>query len=229
MNEFKIKNGQKSYGFTIVELLIASAVFSIVLIGALTGFLQIGRVFYKGTSLATTQETAKQVLNDVADSVQTAAAVSPALSDAPYNYYCIGSVRYTYKIGRAVDTSHTDSFSRSDRYGLVKDNLPSSDACAPPCPVAPAPCTANQTRWTSPVELLGDNMRLQEFKLQPNPSVSVDYYTISVVVAFGDDDLLELATSGDEASIRCKGTSSQGQHFCAVAKYSTSLKRGMNI
>lgn len=219
----------RNQGFTIVELLIASAVFSVVLIGALAGFLQIGRVFYKGTSLAATQETARQILNEVSDNIQNAASVSSVQSDTPYDYFCVGNVRYTFEIGRAVDTSNTDSFTRNDRYGLMKDTLPGSNACAPPCPKSPAPCEADQTRWDSPVELLGDNMRLQDFKIQSNTSISADYYTISVVVAFGDSDLLELATPGDESSIRCKGTSSEGQHFCAVARYSTSIKRGINI
>lgn len=223
------KTAKNKAGFTIVELLIASAVFSVVLIGALAGFMQIGRLFYKGTSISTTQETAKQILNDVSDSIQTAANVSAAQIDDTFDYYCVGNVRYTYEIGRAVDTSATDSFTRNDRYGLIRDNLPTSSACAPPCPQAPAVCKDGQTPWTSPVELLGDNMRLQEFKIQPVPSISIDYFNVSLVVAYGDDDLLELEVASDPATIRCIGVSAKNEQFCAVAKYSTSLKRGLNI
>lgn len=222
-------NEQKQQGFTIVELLIASAVFSVVLIGALAGFLQIGRVFHKGTSTAATNETAKQILNDISDSVQTAASVSGVQEGGGYKYYCIGNIRYTYYVGRAVDTSGTDSFITNNKYGLIKDFLPGSSTCVPPCPQPPGVCADGHTRWVSPVELLGDNMRLQELKIQPNPTISPDYYTISVVVAYGDDDLLELETPSNPGSMRCRGTSSQGEQFCAVARFSTSLKRGMNI
>lgn len=227
----KIKNSIRCSvgGFTIVELMIASAVFSVVLIGALAGFLQLGRVFYKGTALTDTNSVTRQILNDVSDNIQSASSVSPAQSDTPYNYYCVGNTRYTYKIGRAVNTATTDNLKRNDTYGLIKDKLTGANACAPPCPLAPAACEDGQSRWSSPVELLGDNMRLQDFKIQSNPSISPDYYTVNVVVAYGDSDLFELATSGDESSIRCKGTSSQGEQFCAVGRFSTSIKRGINI
>lgn len=224
----KINSGTKPSGFTIVELLIASAVFSVVLLVALAGFLQIGRMFHKGTSQAATQDVAKQIMNDISDSLQNAASVTTTKSHEDFQYMCIGNTRYTFKIGRAIKTTETN-FSANDKFGLVKDKLPGSNACARPCPETPAPCDDGETRWQSPIEMLGNNMRVQALSVQPNPSISPDYYTVNLVVAYGDDDLLELANSSDPASIRCKGTTRQNMQFCAVVPYSTSLKRGMNF
>lgn len=217
-------------GFTIIELMVASAVFTVVLLAALTGFLQIGRMFYKGTSQAATQETAKQLLNDIAESVQVAESLSPA---RPYGssgnqYLCVGSVRYSYKIGALVDANVTNSLSTGTGIGMVRDILPGANACAPPCPTDVAlPCPSGSVRWNKPVELLGDNMRLQAFSIVSNANFS-DYYTINILIAYGEDEVLEEAVAGNPATIRCKGNSAT-QQFCSVVNYNTSLKRGMNL
>src|SRR5438105_2859585 len=66
----KADSASSSSGFTIVELLIATTVFSIVLIVFLATFLRISELFYKGVSLSNTQETARTVLQDITDDLQ---------------------------------------------------------------------------------------------------------------------------------------------------------------
>lgn len=230
MAAHQLEKKQKNSGFTIIELMIASAVFTIVLLAALTGFLQIGRLFYKGTSQAATQDTAKQILNDISESVQRAESLtlSKPYGGAGNRYICVGNVRYSYKIGSLVDANVTDSLSTGSGIGLVRDTLPGSNACAPPCPTSTAiPCGSDGVRWNNPVEMLGNNMRLQDFQISSS-TLSPDYYTITVQVVFGEDEVLETPNASDPTSIRCKGNSAT-QQFCSVVKYSTSLKRGMNI
>lgn len=207
----------------------AASVFSLVLVAALAGFLQIGRMFYKGVSLTQTQETASQILNDVAESVSAAATISPASTYDGFDYFCAGNVRYTYNIDSPVDYKNTTSLTNGSGYGLVRDTLPGGSACAPPCPTNPVFCTdSQQVAWKNPVELLGDRMRIQVIQVQSNPSVSPDYYTVNLIIAYGDDEVLEYTTPGDPATIRCKGNSST-QQFCAVSNHSTSLTRGVSI
>jgi prepilin-type N-terminal cleavage/methylation domain-containing protein len=66
-------------GFTIIELLIATTVFSVVLVGALAGFLEIGKLFYKGVSTTSTQSIANEVLQDVSGQFQSAASFTKVL------------------------------------------------------------------------------------------------------------------------------------------------------
>jgi prepilin-type N-terminal cleavage/methylation domain-containing protein len=77
----KLKRSEK--GFTIAELTIASAIFSVVILTAVGGFLQMGRIFYKGVTLTSTQETANQIYQDIGGYFQTAATVSPILHTQP--------------------------------------------------------------------------------------------------------------------------------------------------
>src|ERR1700685_4674914 len=130
--------GQK--GFTIVELLLATSVFSLILLVALGSFLQIGRLFYKGVSLTSVQNVATQALNDMADNIQTASSVSALASSGGYNYFCIGNTRYTYTthLYNSLQVSNTANPSVSNQiyapgktgtYGLIKD----SSGCGVPC------------------------------------------------------------------------------------------------
>ena len=135
-----------SLGFTIVELLIATAVFSVVLMTALTGFLQIGRLFYQGVSNTQTQAVTSQIFEDTVGNFQTAANVSPAQSASGYTYYCIGSARYTYNIGKKVSLSDSPNHSSpagGGNFGMLKDVLPGATACATPCDdLGSSPCSA---------------------------------------------------------------------------------------
>src|SRR3989304_3767728 len=101
-------NNQKSQGgFTVSELMIATAVFSILLLLSLAGFLQIGQLFYKGTNITQTSDAANQVVkslkNDIAfdpeSSTITVASspASPAKDAIPDRcYFSAGFNRYAF-------------------------------------------------------------------------------------------------------------------------------------
>jgi prepilin-type N-terminal cleavage/methylation domain-containing protein len=234
-------------GFTILELLIATTVFSVVLLGALAGFLQIGRIFYKGVSVTNTQDVANQVVQEIAGQLQGAASFTKALpsgfagpnvlpttteQSTSYAYYCVGNNRYTYFInGADVSSSHmvkvssTPVHTPGGNFGTLKDVLPGGSGCAAPCndDVVITPiCPAGSVRLKDPVELLGDNMRLSAFYID---QAGVDFYTIKVIVAHGDDDLL--VNVNDPNTIACRGSSGNDQ-YCAVARVETAVFRGWN-
>jgi prepilin-type N-terminal cleavage/methylation domain-containing protein len=217
--------GKQDKGFTIIELMIATSVFSIILLVALTGFLGIGRLFYKGMSVSTTQQAATDILTDITDGVQAAETISPRYDKASgVSYYCLGNIRYTYQIGHKVDSTLTN-FSSEAGTGLVRDTLPGGSDCKPPCPEAPGICQVGETRWNQPTELLGDRMRLEVFSVQSIPSISPNYYNIKIVVFYGDDAELHYDDPTDRSTVTCTG-SSRTQQFCAVAKYNTSIYKG---
>src|SRR6476646_3013103 len=76
-------------GFTIVALLVATAVFSLVLVVFLTAFLRIGQLFYKGVTMANTQEAARNVVQDISDDLQFYQQ-SPTVGPPGTTYFCIG-------------------------------------------------------------------------------------------------------------------------------------------
>ncbi len=222
-------------GFTIVELLIATSVFSIILLVALAGFLQIGHIFYKGVSLAQTQEIATHIFQDIDGNFQTAANVSPPQTDSAsgYSYFCIGNARYTYNLGYEIGLSATPNHSAPNHpyngsggnFGVLKDVLPGSSACATPCTdtVPLGACTPPSLRLNNPTELLGEKMRLSNISITNPNTQNPNIYNVNIVVAYGDDDLMDLT---NPTAPVCKIT--KGGEFCAVSQINTAVFRGLH-
>jgi type II secretory pathway pseudopilin PulG len=226
---FKIRSrGMKTMsGFTIIELLLATSVFSLVLLGALAGFLRTGNLFYKGISLTQTQAVTKQVLDDVSSNITSSESVEAPNQDPTqgYTYYCIGSSRYTYILNNEIGAqdSNYSSPSNGGNYGLLKDTLP-NNGCAQPC----APGGSCSAPLTNPVEMLSPNMRLSEFLICSQGNSS-SLYTVSITVAYGDSSSLSFpnqstptCASPSFTAPSCQG-STQTQQFCAVTSLSTSV------
>lgn len=222
LNKYRT-DGRKQSGFTIIELLLATAVFSATLLIALNGFLQIGRLFYKGVSNTQTQNATRQVLNEVSRNLQLSPEVTLAESDTPelddkFYYYCLGDSRYTYvrgEGGRAVKVDQTvprNYTAAEGNFGLFKDEV---NGCESP---------ATEPLSASGVDLLGNKMRLGQLKIT-NPSPNL--YNITVTVIYGDDESLEFPDGlGSPATARCTGSSSS-QQFCSVNTLTTSVYKGI--
>jgi prepilin-type N-terminal cleavage/methylation domain-containing protein len=87
----------KPQGFTIIELLIATAVFSVVLLIFLSAFLKISQLFYKGVNMTNTQENARNIVQTIADDIQFYQVTPQVYKDL--NYFCIGDHVYYYEPG----------------------------------------------------------------------------------------------------------------------------------
>ena len=221
MENIKTKRSDK--GFTLVELMIATVVFSTVLLLATTGVINIGKLYYKGITTARTQETARSVIDDVSRSVQlTEGEIKSSGDPAPYLVKCIGKDRYTYRIDTKVE---------GNNQGLWLDEITEGGTCSP-------------YDFTDPVaegsdgkELLSTNMRLLDFDISEDGSDRTRV-NVKVGVAYGDSDLLTHCSpddsenpgpcAGNPSNAQCKSTNSGGS-FCAVSNLETFVKRRFSI
>src|SRR5690349_14114335 len=92
--------GQK--GFTIVELMVATLVFSVVLLVVTVGIMQFTRSYYRGAIQAKTQDTARTVIDNITQSLQFGLAepdigVNP--DDQTIGYFCAGGYRFAFTKG----------------------------------------------------------------------------------------------------------------------------------
>jgi prepilin-type N-terminal cleavage/methylation domain-containing protein len=218
---------KKIGGFTIVELLIATVIFSVVLLVAQVSFVQIGHLFYKGVSITQTQDTADHIFQDINGNFQTAAGFSGSSnsSSGGYDYYCVGNSRYTYRINNEVDVNAAADHSPSGNYGILKDYLAGSGTqCATPCnDIGSATCPANTVKLKSPVELLGDKTRIESFTMSSSTTTS-NLYNVSIVLAYGDDNTLTYSNPADYSTVSCQGDTRN--NFCAVSRINTSVYKG---
>ncbi len=201
-------------GFTLAELMIATSVFSIILLVGAAAFVQLGRSYYKGVTVTQTQQIAKQIVSSVSSNIRLSSSVSGLnTATSGRNYYCIGGHRYSFKLFNLVDTS---AHNNTSNFGLIADE-PNGDGCGNPFD---APITA----MVNPAELLGNNMRLLAFSISPIAGGGTAY-SVNVTVAFGADNVL---TDPKSASAECQGSGNITQ-FCAVTRLSTVVYQGANI
>lgn len=212
----KLSTSQR--GFTIIELLIATTIFSVILLMASSGIVHIGRLYYKGVTRNRTQETVRNVAEEITRSVQfgRGAKVPGAIPEtATGGSFCVGDTRYIYSINQKVDVD-------MGTHALIAQRL-GSQACNPG---AAPPSDPGK-------ELLSNNMRLLAFSVQPE-SYDTRSHRVTVRVAYGENDLLDLfendgttPTAVLPVNGKCK-TGIAGGDFCATAQLDTIVKKRLN-
>lgn len=207
-----IKKDQK--GFTILELMIATTVFSVMLMLASAGIIQIGRIYYKGITTNRTQEVTRSVVEDISRNYQLTGNKSYQAADGPdgVKVVCIGLTRYTYKTEQIVDATH---------HALWTDRLNSTGNCQPVDLAKTNPSDGDENSDNTELgktlqrEMLGRNMRLgNNFSLAKDDAN--DGLRISVKVIYGEKDLIM-----DDGTCQPMGF---GGQFCAVASLDSFVK-----
>lgn len=220
------KNNQR--GFTIIELLIATVIFTIVLLMITGTIVQIGRLYYKGLTRSRTQELSRTISDNISRAIQYTPGVIKDVTNnggTPSKGVCIGLKRYSFQLNTKV-TKDTDK-PRS----LTTDNV--GNICSE------SDVSVSSTRN----ELLGDRMRINTLDVKRVGAAGSTAYTVTTRIIYGDDDLLcfesgngetgaacdnnILLTTGDLTSgvkLRCKDIQS-GSEFCAVSELSTIVER----
>lgn len=196
---------KKQAGFTIVELMIATMVFSVILVTITVGVMYFTHSYYKGVYAGMTQNAARDISDAVTQAVQFGTGEPTAISTTTHSYFCAGGYVFVYKVGEqyiASDTTATGMYMQP-MTGNCDDSVTS-----------PSPAASAQRR-----QLLGDRMRVTYLSLTGAGGL----YTLDIKVAYGDTDLLSDPTRGIGADIQCNiGT---GSEYCAIARYTTSVSQ----
>lgn len=222
----RLKRDQR--GFTIIELMIATTVLSVILLMSTAMMISIGHLFYKGLNLSNAQDNARNITDDVAQHLRLSSAktITPFTSTFSAGGttfseigYCIGSTRYTAVIGHQIgQIGSTDSGSVATpkiTHVLWRDTT--NGTCQPlDMSLANPDIPSLGPRVGSDgSELIGNNSRLTAFCLGTVGNCTDDIsspYTFNVGVAYGDADLLNV-TQG--MNVICK--SGAADQSCATA------------
>jgi prepilin-type N-terminal cleavage/methylation domain-containing protein len=205
-------------GFTIIELLVASTIFSIVLVVIVSSFLQVGRMFYKGVSINNTNEATRNLVDDITNDARfsnffdAGNTTQPTLPPNAKHYFCIGSHRYTYLLNTQVKDADINATAASMAAGIVQDT---ANGC-PDLSVA----------GTNPTQVLGPGMRLNLLNVGKNNSGS-GLLIHAHVIFYGADDTVFASTSNAPNAINapdayCSGNLLSTQ-FCAMSDISTNV------
>ncbi len=212
---------QSSYGgFTIVELMIATSIFSVLLLLCSTAIIDIGRQFYKGTITNRTQQTARQVVEDVAQAAQFSSGSTSVQTQTSGSTtaYCIGQIRYTFINDKSLGGGNGQSTHVLWKDHIVEGNCSVTNGVAGSLPNLAVSAPSNDTDGQ---EMLGSNMRVPTFTI----SKSGNTISVNLTVSYGQDDTVFVTDPGPPLTAdytKCLSTRVGGQ-FCAVSTISTNV------
>lgn len=209
------KNIKNQSGFTILELLIAMSVFTLVLLIATTSIVELGKLYYKTLTAARNQEVARTIMEEISRTAQfdKEGIKTGHNFGGNVHQFCIGDRRYTYEIDSKVINASS--------VGLRSEEFSSDSTCARP------------GADSSGTQLLAQGMRL--ISLDVNNASARDSYRITVKVAYADNDLLSHYPNNANDStppsagwvpsdVQCR-PGIPGSSFCAVNQLDTTVKK----
>lgn len=193
--------------FTIIELLIASLVFTTVLLLCLEGIIRLGKIYVKNVSISRTNQFVRSFTEEI----------SNQLKYGPREPIIVGSIAGEYRI-----------CSSNNAYRIVYNNNTTGSIFKKNNPSCQSPITGNFFDGAENVGPVG--MRILSFSTGAVTG-SASLWSISIRVALGDSDLLQddagrLAnnTGVELAKVKCKPGIS-GNEFCAVLGLTTQVSR----
>lgn len=215
---------QRQGGFTIIELMLATAVFSLILLLATASLIQVSRMYYKGVTSANTQAAARGIIDDISRPLQFSG--DTPLTGGPQTFgsltvssFCLGTQRFSYVVDRQLKDAPDYALNQS-QHVLWRDTMTSSATCDPLDLTDAAPSDGQSIVPSDGVEMLTPNMRLSR-DIRPTQIGTSGLWEVHAWVVYGDEDLLDRS---DPARITCAG-GVIGAQFCAVSELSTVVTR----
>lgn len=206
---------QSEAGYTLVELSIILVIFSVLLIGSLTTFVFIGRIYYRGLYHSQVQDVANQIASSLTETIRTSGATITGAHEAVetippggqatwvhnWYYWCVGNKQYAYE--KVAQDKYSIRYVGEDDedYGLV---VTSTTSCHSDVATGFKRPDDPLNRPDS-IELLRPNMHLINFDIQPVPDEQSNLFQIKIRIAYGGDtadatQLLDVFTFDDSSN-----------------------------
>lgn len=214
----------KNHGFTLVELMIAISVFSVVIIIGFYAFIQINNYYTKGVNIVRTQDAARNLVADIATQLQlTSGTYTNQLTDGSelsqgVEIACVGNKAYVYQI----NVSQKDE----NEFAIYSYAIPIN--------TCPNPLSAGSEDVTY---LLKPGVRLLQLDIDAD---NAPLYNITVALLYAPEDGADNAartelvnTHKDDPNLpgsemdnidkwNCNATVS-GSQYCSLSRITTSV------
>jgi len=233
----KITKLKSNNGFTIIELMIATSVLSVILVLVTILMMSIGNLYYKGVNQSRAQDDTRSITDELSQHLQLSSQQPSTGSQAfpggvTVSAYCIDTTRYSYVTG-VQSGQIPPSASTVLRHVLWRDAIPAGSNCGA------ADLTSNDPTSSSlddvkgvdgsGTELVSPHSRLTQFCIGSIDSGGTcttnvnSPYTIEVGVAYGDSDLLKYIKPPPLNSPNAVCSGDKGDQFCATAYLNTTV------
>ena len=212
MNNTSKSLAKNQLGFTIIELMIATLVFSVILTVITAGVVSFTNRYYKGANVSATQNTTRSIVDTISQAIQFGSArVIPTTPTD--NFFCAGGYVFTYSNTGALYTGD------ATQMGLYMSPMGST-------------CKAQNLPTSGGKQLLAKNMRLTNLTVS---ALGNNLYSIAVSVAYGPGDLLCASSQPGTCNgsrgmnfwpvsdVVCRSTA--GSQYCAASSLKTTIQQ----
>ncbi len=205
--EFRTTIGNQE-GFTIIELMIATVVFSTVLLIATISIIFVSKTYSTSQINIKLQNTTESILTSLSNAIKynkpTPISMNYSAAFGNYSgYFCIGDNVYTYYLpSRSGDNQ---PLNYADSAGNIKNKIGLIQSVS-------TNCGPN----INGVQLLSNNERLGELDIVPRGNS----YEILISVAYGDDSVLKLPTTAFPPN---SDSTPNYPYYCDVNSFSLSF------
>lgn len=240
-----MNNYKKNAGFTIIELMIALSILSVILVIGSTLMARIGSQYTKGVNIANLNNTNRNIVSDIAGTLQfTGETVQSCANDPTVNpltchtgkqtytiggrnasvySFCIGRVRYSYVLDREMGTDQGLSDLKTPHV-LWRDTMLNANSCTPANISADTVSASNSSG--DGYDVVPTHMRLTHFRVVASTDpLQQGVYKVEVWMAYGDSDLVQ--NGGVAGAKNCTGGA--GTAFCAISSINTTVIRRLKI
>lgn len=208
----------RSRGFTILEVLIATMVFTVVLMLCVTVVTRIGQLYFKGVTSAQIQDLTRDLTDEFSQQIQFGSSlpIPDSISGGTAGealIFCVGDNRYKAVMNRKL----------GDEASSVLQRIPYSGACD-------TKDTPNS--FDGSTELAINNMRILKLSIIRSPTDPY-IWSLNIRLALGDSDIFEYPgedtnTPTVYGAAICKSGIS-GSQFCATSELSSTILRRVKV
>lgn len=201
-------------GFTLVELMIAVTVFSVLLLLSAASLTQISRLYYKGVIVTKTHNVNRNIIDDISQAFQFSSGNlgTGGPTGNGIRSICVGNIRYSYVINKQINSVN--------KHSLWRDKVASSGSCTPLNFYDDAELE-NSISSGEGVELLEPGIRLKAISITGNDDIP-EIKNVSVEVIYGEDDLIDFNDSAKTQPLDCKGDVT-GSQWCSFSRLFTQV------
>ena len=166
-------------GLTLLETMVAIAVFGFLIVLCIGLFIFLGQIYYRGIYENRAQEVARTIADSVTEAIRTSGAEVES-GYAPRNgwyAYCVGGIQYSYKLNVQL-VAEAAGANQSEEVFIA------SRGCNDPAVSDAADPGTGTLASADKTELLSDRMRLLDFTIG-RVGDNQDFYKVRIKIAVG--------------------------------------------
>lgn len=221
-------------GFTLIEIMLAMAFISMLLLAIALIVIQISHIYNRGLTFKEVNQTSRTFSDSLLRDISASAPFSLAASDRHYynspgvgGRLCLGDYSYVWNYGAVLASGSTTQIRYSDGTQLRMARIADATAsyCTPDAsnPAAFAKTTVNKSQSTELISSTDHNIVIHELTITTSPTATdavIGQQLFTIVYTIGSNDQTVLKKVNGLTTCQQAGDANPDPQFCMVQQFS---------